>query len=962
MMIKAKSFRKIILLALFFAICFSVGLEFNSAQNEDDLSEARKLIGDRKFDKASSKLNSFISKLTGNNERKRELSEAYYLLATVYYRIGEDSKVYENLKMAFLINPDLKMEESDLYFGDREKEIRKQLAEYFYLQAKSCYMRRGVEDKEVVNNLKLTFTICPDFSREETDLNFSRKVEQIRKEVKNSIKKTDVQEKGMKVVFIVDVSSSLRNHGQMIIDFVGGLIDSFEDIENKEYHLVTFCEEPKFFNPEKLDKSSILKEIDYEIARNKHKSFTYPLYALIQSFELIENNFPQKVGIVIFISDGEDSRYEYDERYKHIRKTEFRKAHDDLGQVIIAIKKVGFTVYNVFIDTGNERYMCEDCMDMLAQLSGPELIKVKFDSDNDKYKLDSDNDKYKSEIRNKVNLLKNKIKNANFISPAPRVEVNMMKKEWEEKKGKLENQVKYTGNKLSVLLFLIGLFLIGILFLGIWIRTRWKRREEEEKKKKEEEKREDELKLNMLWGKLIDPQKQVIDLSDKAPGFKLEPAKNKKFPTLEFQPANCKGKKAIKINCEVGRIKFLKNDKKKETGNHYIDMETCYFKVFPSKRSKSNEYDYIFLNKLSESCKNPVWETDEFKGRQALLDEIKGNFLKEGGDCYHYLISGMGNAGKTSLMNHLYYISLGEDDMIKQKYRLAMVEFKPKYYTTFASLEAIITAQLNSSKSGKKNLILIDEYDSLFERYPVEFGDLIKKNSGTFDYFFILSGRKGRELLERRYVDLLPPYMIHKKLEGLDDIESNIEKTYEKSLELINYLISDIGLPKSVLAEDIKCKIALYASGFPSIIKRILKELIIYWLSNYNEKAIHLEHVEKAFDVFKSNIKDSLLRRACEYDERNYANLPAPLATEVRIRDILNILSERFKGNAPKEEIKNILTRDPGGDPEIEDGRKESFDRKIEQLKDMGIIKESKEFFKGIPYMFFYGGGKIIEK
>ncbi len=555
----------------------------------------------------------------------------------------------------------------------------------------------------------------------------------------------------------------------------------------------------------------------------------------------------------------------------------------------------------------------------------------------------------------KIDFLRNKIENTNFITRLPGMEVKKKEKEFSPSEGigAKENQNSKLNYKI-IILVILGAVLAGaavtiILLFPMILRL----------KRITREPKNNVPTLDMLWGKL-DPQSEglnIIDLSKESPGLTLTPPKN--LPVLKMCPANRKGKKVITISHEEGLVRFYKRNRK-EANNQYIDAETCFFKILLPENKISHEYKFNFLNKMSEICENPVWSKDEFKGRDTIIKEIKDNFLKKGGDCYHYLISGMGNSGKTSLMQHLYHIGLGQEGEILQRYSLALVEFNHKDYTTFTGLEKEITKQLESYKGGQRKLILIDEYDKLYEKFPGEFCEYIREYSSNKEYFFILSGRKGRDLLEKRFFEHMSPFIDCKKLEGLDYIRSIPGETCEKSLELIESLISDIGFPGQVLDKDTRHKIITYASGFPSLIKKILLELIIDWLAHFDKKTINAADVEEAVSKIKEHTKDFLLRRAIDFDERFYKNPDEIPVTVVRIRDILNILSENFKGKAPKRDIKNILIRLPAGDAAIEDRRKRSFDEKIRQLTDMGFIKEDGGDLIGIPHLCFYKGERII--
>ena len=887
-----KLIKKVVVSTLFFFTWISVAVDFNFAQNEDTLKTARSLFLDGNEKGSIKKLNKFIDRIKDTPGQELDAAEAFYLLAKIYY----------------------------------------------------TYQRKGWE-KDVDKNLKMVFKKCPDFSREESDPDFKKKVEQIKAEppippIIRGKEKTDAQEKGIKIVFIVDVSPSLRSRKNLITDFVGDMINSFENenIKEKEYHLITFCEKAKFFKPNsQICKDDILKEIRSEIDKKSENNSlkTYPMYAFINTFKLIEKKFPKKVGIVIFISGGEDSRN------KEVGKIELRTAQNDLKQVICAIKKTGFTVYNVFVDTGND-LMCEYCMEMIAQWSGTRLIKIE----------------HQWNIPDNISLLRNSVENTNFISPVPRMEFNGIEKQFSDLKGRVKENQKSKSNY-KIILVILGVILVGALITITLLipltlklkKTIWKLTRPP---------------LDILWGKL-DPQKEglkIIDLSKKSPRFELTPPQEE-LPTLELCPANRKGKKVIIIDHEEGRLKFSSKDKK-TARNHYLEAETCFFKIFHPDQKIAHEYRYNFLNKLSEICENPVWKKDEFKGRDAIVVEIRNNFLQPSGACYHYLISGMGNSGKTSLMKHLYHIGLGKEDEILQRYSLALVEFNSKDYTTFTGLEKEITKQLESYKGGQRKLILIDEYDKLYEKFEDEFCEYIKKYSLNPEYFFILSGRKGRDLLGEKFFQHMQSFTHYRKLEGLDYVKSIPGETYERSLELIESLISDIGFPGSALERNARREIVTYASGFPWLIKKILLELLIDWLAHFDKKTIKAVHVEGAVDKIKQHAKDFLLRRAIAFDERHYENLDEIPSKEVLSRDILNKLSVDYKGKGSKREIKAALIIHPAGNPAIVAERGKSFDKKIKQLTDMGFIKEDNINEEddvnliGIPHMCFYKGEEII--
>jgi hypothetical protein len=804
----------------------------------------------------------------------------------------------------------------------------KRLVEAFYLLAKNWF-RMG-NDKKFEEYLKKVYKTYPGFSKEEIDRDFKDRVEHIKRKIAASntaFHNSDISKKGIFITFIVDVSPSLGPLKKLITDYVEGVIESLEreNIRKKEYRLITFCDKANYFKPNRnLDKDDITDEINDEIEKRigKAKLKTYPLYAFIKSFELIKKNFTREVGIVIFISDGEDNR---------TKRYESKRAHDDLRQVIIGIKKTGFTVYSVYIKTGNTP-SCEPCMKTIAGWAGTSLIKINAGSN----------------LTEEISNLKKQIIGSRFISPVPRkkhtereeqlLAANRIK-EKEMEPLKLKNK-KYKRD--IVLLAIIGVMLLSVLIMGVfWV---WRG---QKIKKKELKARIPEL--NILWGKIKFRGKdgEIIDLSKKTKSFKFSPPFN--YPEIEFFTEKREGKKAIIILCKNGRVKFYTKENK-EIYIDYIDEQTCSFKIYKKYSKKPLVYDYNFLNKLEKSCHNPVWENGEFLGREQVVGEIKDNFLNLK-EIYHFLISGMGNAGKTSLMNYIYHIGLGEDEQVKEKYSLALIEFKTEAYAAFADVERKITNQLLPG-GEKKNLIIIDEYDQLLEAFPDEFGAFVKERTNDYKNFFIFTGRKGASLVEQ---DFLPPYMYFKNLEGLDYAESIAEEDYFTSFKLLESLILDLGIPGNVLGEDVKRQIVTYASGFPSLIKQILYELLRKWITHFDNPAVTLEGVETAVKEIKENAKGFLLQRACDIDESRHEE---PIAGEVRIREILNRLSEGYRGTAPTEALKADLTMYQEDD--IVEKRSVSFDEKILQLKEMGFIKEYDGNFIGIPHMFFYKGEKVI--
>jgi hypothetical protein len=112
-------------IALFFFLWFSITANFGFAQQEEDeLLKARKLYQDGDYEGSIKLLSEFIAKLRAIVAQKKNVAEAFYLLAKVYYTVGEDEKVDENLQKVFETYPAFEKEEADFDFKARVDKAR----------------------------------------------------------------------------------------------------------------------------------------------------------------------------------------------------------------------------------------------------------------------------------------------------------------------------------------------------------------------------------------------------------------------------------------------------------------------------------------------------------------------------------------------------------------------------------------------------------------------------------------------------------------------------------------------------------------------------------------------------------------------------------------------------------------------------------------------------------------------
>jgi hypothetical protein len=124
-MFSGKLIRQVSVIALFFFLWFSITANFGFAQQEEDeLLKARKLYQDGDYEGSIKLLSDFIAKLKAIVAQKKNVAEAFYLLAKVYYTVGEDEKVDENLQKVFETYPAFTKEEADFDFKARMDKAR----------------------------------------------------------------------------------------------------------------------------------------------------------------------------------------------------------------------------------------------------------------------------------------------------------------------------------------------------------------------------------------------------------------------------------------------------------------------------------------------------------------------------------------------------------------------------------------------------------------------------------------------------------------------------------------------------------------------------------------------------------------------------------------------------------------------------------------------------------------------
>jgi hypothetical protein len=134
-------------MTLFFFIFFIGTTDLSLAKKqkeEDSLAKARRLYQEGDYEGSIKLLSDFIGKLKAMVEQKKNVAEAFYLLAKIYFEVGDDTKVEENLRKVFETFPTFKKEETNFGFRDRVEKAR----EKFLQEKKKEAMEKEKELKE----------------------------------------------------------------------------------------------------------------------------------------------------------------------------------------------------------------------------------------------------------------------------------------------------------------------------------------------------------------------------------------------------------------------------------------------------------------------------------------------------------------------------------------------------------------------------------------------------------------------------------------------------------------------------------------------------------------------------------------------------------------------------------------------------------------------------------------------
>lgn len=758
---------------------------------------------------------------------------------------------------------------------------------------------------------------------------------------------------GLEVVFVVDISQANRQYRNLVEGFVEQVCDMLPASPKTGYHLITFADSAKLFNynPGKIDKEGILKEIQNEMKTKRKR--TSPEIGLLKVFDLVLQDFPEKVGIVFLISD-------YKVGLKKVQDQE------DLKWTIGLLKKSGYTTFSIYIPPGKPNAEIHLKLTTIFSGFGKNYYMINNDPNNN---------------RKEVEGIVAKALAAKFSSPVSRVKFKNHEDSWREQNKQLELENEIVMGKINALevkkeelirqnktqksililsYFIMGIFLLALILAALYIYFLRKRSQVVPLEKKH------------LWG-ILAPQEgfkrtDKINLGSRSQEVLVETSEG--IPDIKLVPCSYDGKRVLCVHAKNCSIKCY-NDDEKWHKTHYIDPENTK-KVKISGYLGKNEvmFNYYFLDLLKKSYQNPVSEVNDFFGQIQVLEIIARNFLKKVvADQKNIVISGMQKSGKSSLLWFLKKICTNRIALrseysylrnnyraIRNKYIVGLIRYDPEKHRTFNKYKKDfdkIVNELNGDE--RKKILLIDDYDILYQKFkkldkPKKSGkkDNPQRSETGFDkllnklndekIYFIAAGRMPRSIIND-FPNLDCRDIV---LKGIEDLHS-----FANSNKLIGSICEEIGFP-NILNDEIKKEIAIYASKMPFFCKKILYEVLSKWLKDPDKNLFVKEDVEKAVIEIVRNDGEEFKKKNVTRFDTNPNSIPFK---GISFEDITSRISQKYTGRIKRIEVENQIT---GFYQYIEGFNKDYIDIKIRELIELGLIEKDGDYLVGIPHLFYY--------
>ena len=743
--------------------------------------------------------------------------------------------------------------------------------------------------------------------------------------------------KGFDIIFLVDMSAAGKTYSSLVKKFINSACDTintnFPKTKKNNYHLITLPQTPGAFKTRNILKEDILKAV---MNRKRRSSIRIDLKSGLNSvFDLFEDGFLPNTGIVFFISNGNN------------KKTNLARTKKDFKSTIDALKRSGITVFSIYLSAGIMK--CEECMIMVSEHAGTPFHKIEKEAD----------------IPNTVNKLTGEVLKTDYSSPVEWENFKNEEKKWndqleqsrkESKRSKQENirirediktrdslieaieksekEMIDVAEKQKTKTDILLVLLIALLGLVTFLQR-------------------DHLtflqfKRQLLWGKLViselgKPKDTVIDLSTRVKGDIIKTPGV--VPDFRLSRRSHYGRKVICTEVKKGYIEYYKyGNGKPDKTDQYLGDQSKFIRISNLYGNHHCEYMYQFLEILEKSCLEPA-PIDLLFGREEKIDEIVNNFLEEKKrNCYNMVLSGMGYAGKTSLLRTLK-IYFEKDFLLRKKCVLEHIEYDPTEKLNIKQFKENFKLKITklSKHKRKRKILMVDNYDDLLTREDKALSGLIQKCGSQYDIYLVLSGKMPADLIYERYSDYLPQ---HYNEIVLDEIGN--------PADLIDAMLDEIGFPGEFVKTEVKTHIAHYASNIPYFCKMVLKELLKTWLENDKKNTLTVPDVEEAAEKVADNERTYYLKNIVP----SYDKADENKRDKVRLQDIMTIVS-RFKGSVGFEEIERRLTNDE--DENYRKKKKKSFREKLQQLIKLGLLKEESGYLIGVPYLFHFRGDREVK-
>lgn len=282
--------------------------------------------------------------------------------------------------------------------------------------------------------------------------------------------------KGFDVVFAVDVSPGMTEKKyvklleNVVISAHNTFQNSFKINTSNNYYLITFAKRAKLFETSSINKDFMLKELKNQLSKNRCSTI-YLINGLSKVFDLVDDSFPQKIGIVFFISNGNS------------RNSNLDASRKELKQTILSLKRNGFTVFSIYLPTGSLN--CKDCMVMVSEWSQTppyimnevneiqgkmdHLLDIALKIEYSSPIMRSEFDKIKMDLENTANMVKNKeLEIANLKS---QIESRKnAKKSFRNDSEEIQANNQGSSSWVILLACLLTAFIISLIF---YLKNRW---------------------------------------------------------------------------------------------------------------------------------------------------------------------------------------------------------------------------------------------------------------------------------------------------------------------------------------------------------------------------------------------------------------------------------------------------------------------------------------------------------